>query len=209
MRDDPAWLSKVLNALRSGPVSVSQASTRDGVMSSKSSASSRRSRSRLSTNTATRLSFAIVGGDHVEEGHLLVAREVGAQAGGADRVGLALHLEVEHAAARVLEHPLVRDSRWTGAACPRVGHQRRDHVDDLREAGHAHAVRLAHQRVEEAAGEQRVLEVVDLLEQLRRELPLPSRCAGRARDTRRSIRRTTATAASASGAGPARSRRPR
>ena len=49
-----------------------------------------------------------------------------------------------------------------------VGHERRDHVDELREAGDPHAIRIAEQRVDEAADEQRVLEVVDLLEQVRR-----------------------------------------
>ena len=56
-----------------------------------------------------------------------------------------------------------------------VRHQRRDHVHDLRKAADAHAIGLPQQRVDEPADEQRVLEVVLLLEQLRRELPLAVR----------------------------------
>lgn len=51
------------------------------------------------------------------------------------------------------------------AAC--VGHKGRNHVHQMREAPHIYAIRVAEQRVDEAAHEQRVLQVVDLFEQLR------------------------------------------
>ena len=54
-----------------------------------------------------------------------------------------------------------------------VGHEGSDDVEDLRQARDADAVRLAQQRVEKTADEQGVLEVVDFLEQLRREGALP------------------------------------
>ena len=46
---------------------------------------------------------------------------------------------------------------------------RSDDVDELREAGDVDSIRVAEQRVEKAAYQQRVLEVVDLLEQVRRD----------------------------------------
>ena len=48
-------------------------------------------------------------------------------------------------------------------------HERSDHIDELCQAGDVHAIGVPQQRVEEAADQQRVLEVVDLFEQLRRD----------------------------------------
>ena len=112
-------------------------------------------------------------GDDVDERHLIVAGEVGLQPGGPDRIGLGLDAEVEHAAARVAQRPGVRVVGALPQHAGVVGHERRDDVDQLRQAADADAIGVAQQRVDEAADEQRVLEVVDLLEQLRRELPPP------------------------------------
>ena len=48
-------------------------------------------------------------------------------------------------------------------------HERSDHIDELCQAGDVHAIGVPQQRVEEPADQQRVLEVVDLFEQLRRD----------------------------------------
>ena len=147
-------------------------------------------------------------GDEVDERHVAVAREVGLQSGAADRIGLRLDAQIEHAAARVAERPGVRVVGALPQHAALVGHERRDHVDQLRQAPDAHAIRIAEQRVDEAADEQRVLEVVDLLEQPRRGgAAAVGRLSRRARGTTRSTRRTTATGACSSAAGPARSRR--
>ena len=86
----------------------------------------------------------------------------------ADRVGLRLDAQIEHAAPCVAERPGIRivDALTQDALI--VGHERRDDVDELREAPDPHAIGIPQQRVDEAADEQRVLEVVDLFEQPRR-----------------------------------------
>ena len=81
-------------------------------------------------------------GDDVDERHLIVAGEVGLQAGAADRIRLRLDAQVEHAAARVAERPRVRIVDALAQHAGVVGHERRDHVDELREAADADAIEL-------------------------------------------------------------------
>ena len=109
--------ANVLNAFRSGPVSVSQARTRVGVDVVP-----------VEHQLALAVEIAVEhqhGGlarrvierrDDVDERHLIVAREIGLQAGRCDRIGLRLDAQIEHAAARVPERPGCRDSRCSGGA---------------------------------------------------------------------------------------------
>ena len=53
-----------------------------------------------------------------------------------------------------------------------VGHNWRDHVHQLRQARHAHAIRTAYQGIQQPTHHQGVLEIVNLFEQVRRYLPL-------------------------------------
>ena len=104
-------------------------------------------------------------GDEVDKRHVPVAREVGLQSGAADGIGFRLDPQIEHAAPCVPERPGIRIvDALTQDACL-AGHERRDDVDELREAPNPDAIGIAQQRVDEAADKQRVLEVVDLFEQ--------------------------------------------
>ena len=51
-----------------------------------------------------------------------------------------------------------------------VRHDGRDHVDELRQAGDLDAIGMAHEGIGEAADEQRIFQVVGLLEKMRRGL---------------------------------------
>ena len=110
--------------------------------------------------------------DHIEEWHLTVARQIPSQPAPLDGIGLRLHREIEHAAARVLQRPRVRVVDALAQHRRLVRHQWRDDIHDLRQAANAHALGLPQQRVDETTDQQRVFKVVDLLEQLRRERPV-------------------------------------
>ena len=90
----------------------------------------------------TRLAvLRIVRRDHVHERHLFVAAEVGLQPRGGDRIRLRFHPQVEHLAARVLQGPRVRVVNALPEHAGIVRDERRDDVDELREAADADAIR--------------------------------------------------------------------
>ena len=102
--------------------------------------------------------------------------------------------------------PMHTGSKSTAGPPASIGHQRRDDVHELRETRQPHAIGVTQKRVERAADNQRVAEIVDLLQQMRRL------CAGHSRrsaDTTRSTRRRTARGASLTAAGRERNRTPR
>ena len=76
----------------------------------------------------------VVRGDDVDEGNVLVAGEVGLQAGRADRIGLGLDAQIEHAPARVAQRPRIREIGALPQHAGRAGHQGGNDVDQLREA---------------------------------------------------------------------------
>src|SRR6185437_75222 len=47
-----------------------------------------------------------------------------------------------------------------------VGHDWRDHIDQLSEAGNLDAIRIANQRIQHAADQECVLEIVDFFEKM-------------------------------------------
>ena len=165
--------SNVFAALRSVPVSVSLARTRVGEKSRHSRTSSRSaSRSRFSISRHSSSVRGVEGGRDVHVGNPVVAREVGTQARRPDRVGLRLDRQIEDASAGVLERPRVGVVDALAQDGGLVRDEGGDHVDDLGQAAHPHALGLPQQRVEEAAHQQGVLEVVDLLQEPGGELPL-------------------------------------
>ena len=106
----------------------------------------------------------IVRSHHIQEGHLIVAREIRPQAFGVNRVRLRGHLQIQDPPVRILQCPGI----WVVDGLPvgllRVGYEWRDHIDNLGETAQAHPIGVAQQRVDEAADEKRVLQVVLLLQ---------------------------------------------
>jgi hypothetical protein len=79
-----------------------------------------------------------------------------------------LHREIEGGAASEARSEIVgvKDRLPPGIAAG-LGHDRRDHVHELRDAGHLHHVGAADEGVDDAADLQHVLEIVDVLEEAR------------------------------------------
>ncbi len=107
----------------------------------------------------------VVSRDDVDERDFHVACVGAAQSRGPDGVSLAFGLQVEDAAGRVFQRQRVREVGGLAQDAFLAGHERRDHIDDLRQATDPDAVGLAQERIQQSADQQRVLEVVDFLEQ--------------------------------------------
>ena len=129
--------------------------------------------------------FVMNAGD-VEIGH--VVGDVGIVAGPSDDE------PQRRAAAEIRGEVIGIVNRLPPSGAARLGHDRRDHVHELRDAGDLHDVRAADEGVEDAADLQHVLEIVDVLKQPRRVRPAAVAAEDRAvlpcwNGTRRSIRR--------------------
>ena len=112
----------------------------------------------------TRLAVAAAHGRDVEVGHVVGDRRVVGRAvdGDGERVAAAVERGV---VVGVVDRLLPR--RAAG-----LGHDRRDDVHELRDAGDLHPVGAADEGVEGAADQQHVLEIVDVLQDRRRLLPV-------------------------------------
>src|SRR5262245_3167792 len=83
---------------------------------------------------------------------------------------------MEYPAARILQRPAV----WVIDCLPEqsigIGHDWRDHVYQLGQTGDLDAVRVAQQRDHEAADQERIFEVIDLFQQMRRLTAMTIHC---------------------------------
>jgi len=105
----------------------------------------------------------VVDGRNVEVGH--VVGDLGVIAG-------ALDTQLQGMPAPIARGEIIGIvDRLPPGRAVRFGHDRRDHVDELRDAGDPHNVRPADESVEDANDLERVLENVSVLEQPRRMRP--------------------------------------
>ena len=85
-------------------------------------------------------------------------------------IGRRFDQQIEHAPAGILQRPAVGIVDRLPEQPVGVGHDRSDHIHQLRQTGDLDAIRIAQQRNQQSADQQRVFQVVDFFQQMRRFL---------------------------------------